>query len=339
MRPELATLAAADVSRPTTSQGETMNTHRPRFRRALSAGAVAVAGSLTGWGAWAQPTDAAPPQAPASADAPARPAPPKGPLPEPPKPGTAAACEAPAVATSVPDTAPIRRCPTFALESGCQLPDGTHQGPWTVWNPDHACEFPMRSETWTAGRREGPAVVWRTLCPEAVKGKTPSCLARVAERGHLISGVREGVWEVYDDAGQLFEVGNYARGRRQGRWRRVTDGKDVEFVCYKVDSVTWRAPPGSDDAKKPCAETVDEGDGTVTVSDAQRNASKFAALAQRSTNLDLKVRYLRKAVELDPEHAGYRKLLSDAEAEQAERAKAAPASGDKAAPEAGKDGR
>ncbi|MSQ85032.1 MAG: hypothetical protein EXR77_19525 [Myxococcales bacterium] len=52
-------------------------------------------------------------------------------------------------------------------------------------------------------------------------------------------------------------------------------------------------------------------------SDAQKEAHKFAGLAQKATTAKLKVLYLRKAVDKDPANAKYKQMLKDAEAELA----------------------
>ena len=51
------------------------------------------------------------------------------------------------------------------------------------------------------------------------------------------------------------------------------------------------------------------------MTDAQKQASKMASLAQKSTNAKLKVLYLQKAVKADPKNAHYRSLLEIAQAE------------------------
>ena len=52
-------------------------------------------------------------------------------------------------------------------------------------------------------------------------------------------------------------------------------------------------------------------------SDAQKEAHKFAGLAQKATTAKLKVLYLRKAVDKDPANGKYKQMLKDAEAELA----------------------
>ncbi len=272
-----------------------------------------------------------PPAQPAPRDAAPTPSAPPAPadalpvaLPTAPKAASTPQCDAPARPQSVADSAPIKRCPRHALESGCALEDGRQHGAWTVWNPDHACALPLRTETFVEGRRDGLAAVWRAHCPVDAKGMKLPCEARLAERGALLGGTREGTWQIFDDAGQLFEQGAYLRGRRQGPWLRMAGGKTAEIVCFRREQIAWRAAPDAEAAQQPCPMAIDEGDGTQAVTEAQQQASRFVGLAQRSTNLDLRVRYLRKAVDLDPNNAGYRKLLGEAEAQLQERQRAAP---------------
>ncbi len=286
-----------------------------------------------------KPDAAEPAPSTAPAPAPAAALPPA--LPTAPKATATPACDPPSQPQSVPDSAPIKRCPRYALESGCALEDGRQHGAWTVWSPEQGCELPLRTETFVEGRRNGLAAVWRAHCPVDAKGVKLPCEARLAERGALIGGTREGPWEIYDDAGQLFEQGAYLRGRRQGPWRRMADSKTAEIVCFRRDQIAWRGAPDTEAAQQPCPMAIDEGDGTQVVTEAQEQASRFVGLAQRSTNLDLRVRYLRKAVELDPNNAGYRKLLGEAEAQLQERQRTAPKGGgapEGASPPAGQGG-
>lgn len=52
-------------------------------------------------------------------------------------------------------------------------------------------------------------------------------------------------------------------------------------------------------------------------SEGQKEAAKFAALAQKATTAKLKVLYLRKAVDRDPSNGKFKQMLKDAEAELA----------------------
>lgn len=254
-------------------------------------------------------------------------------LPPPPSPNAPLPCPAGSVAASVADTAPIRRCPVLPLETTCRDADGRSHGPAVVWSVEHACKIAQRSETWHQGRRQGAAVVWRADCPAPPRPEPGAdCVARVAERGPMDDGRRHGVWETYDGTGKLAEVGPYVRGRRHGRWLRWQLGKPSEVLCYARDTPTWQTAADDPEAgRRPCAAADDAGDGTESVSEAQREASRYAALAQRSARPELKVRYLRRAVELDPGNDGYRRLLEHAE-KAARDAQAPPGAPGTAAP-------
>lgn len=236
-------------------------------------------------------------------------------LPPAPAAGSAPTCATPATLHTVPDTAPIKRCPVHPLEQACTLEGGVKQGARWVWDADHGCAVPRRTETYEQGHRVGLAVGWRAVCAE--KGGT--CVAKVAEIGLYHEGKQHGAWQVYAVDGTLAEDRNYDAGNAQGWWVRRTKEGPHEAVCYRNGKETWRGAQG--DAEQPTAcpdlEPKGDDDGTVAVDENQKKASRMVALAQAAKNLELRVRYLRKACDLAPENAGYKKLLEAAEAEAA----------------------
>ena len=275
-------------------------------------------------GAWAAPSTAQPVDAP---DAKARVMQqrPRLPLPMPVVAGAPLDCPEGSTEVLIEDTAPIRRCPTLPLERICHAADNSSNGPRVAFDADTSCRMPKRTEQWVAGRRSGQSVLWRTVCPGGAQVGDARCAAHVAEIGAYKDGHQEGPWQIYDAAGALIADRNYQRGRPQGLWRRLEGGKISEVVCYSAGKETFRAAIGAPEALGACAEELAAGadNGVVEVSEAQTKASRLATLAQQTRNIDLRVRYLKKACELVPDNAGYRKLLQTAEAE-ADAAKQAP---------------
>ncbi len=237
---------------------------------------------------------------------------PRHPLPTAPRPGTDPACGEGATAHAVPDTAPIKRCPEHPLEQACMREGGIKHGERWVWDAERACSLPRRTEHYDAGIRSGLAVTWQSVCA----GKDKACTARVAEIGAYRDGKQHGPWQVYDAAGALLEDRNYESGQPQGWWiRHAASG--VEWVCYQAGKETWRGGAQAEGRPAECPDVLakTDDDGTVEVDENQRKASRMVALAQATKNLDLRVRYLKKACELAPANEGYKKLLEAAEAE------------------------
>ncbi len=71
-------------------------------------------------------------------------------------------------------------------------------------------------------------------------------------------------------------------------------------------------PPKVEKAEKPPAPPA-----AAEANDAQKEAARFAVLAQKATTAKLKVLYLRKAVDRDPANGKFKQMLKDAEAELA----------------------
>lgn len=248
---------------------------------------------------------------PTAAQLPARP---RHPLPTAPRPGATPACGEGATMFAVPDTAPIKRCPEHPLEQACMREGGIKHGERWVWDADRACALPRRTEHYEAGIRTGLAVSWQSVCA----GKGAACTARVAEIGAYQDGKQHGPWQVYAASGALLEDRNYEAGQPQGWWiRQATSG--VELVCYQAGKETWRGAPQAEGRPAECPDALIKvaDDGTVEVDESQRKASRMVALAQATKNLDLRVRYLKKACELAPANEGYKKLLAAAESEAA----------------------
>ncbi len=102
---------------------------------------------------------------------------------------------------------------------------------------------------------------------------------------------------------------------------------ELEGRAFTAIETAWLAKPDTKDAgamalrkhltrlrplKYPQLE--DAATDMVNVTDAQAKASHQAELAQATQNLVLKVRYLKKAVELDPQNQSYLTLLQAAQA-------------------------
>lgn len=286
-----------------------MLTPRPLPTRALPAVAASALATL----GWVSLSAAAAPPAGSR---------PLHPHPAAPVAGAPIVCAAPAVASAVSDSAPIKRCPDLPLEQACVADGGIKQGPRWVWDAETACRLPKHTEHYEDGHRVGLAVAWRAVCPTSAPtapAPAKACTAKVAEIGNYVAGKQDGAWQHFDAAGALVEDRNYQAGRPQGWWRRYAAGQLAEQVCYRDGKELWRGKPGGEGAPEACPDTEAraDDDGTVAVDDDQRKASRMVALAQASKNVELRVRYLRRACELAPSNEGYKKLLAAAEAELA----------------------
>lgn len=234
------------------------------------------------------------------------------------------ACPPGATWQVVRDRAPVPRCKT-PLQAGCMLSDGRRDGPWTQYNIKHACAFRSEVLTYKKGRRTGPAARFIVTCTGR-KGARGRCRELLKEQGGYLDGKAHGMWLTVDAQGRKRSQHQVHTGVKHGPFYAFnSSGVLIGRGCYKEGAELWRfnfrqkdrwQTPCSADrliTKKPV------GDGTTKVSASQAKASKLVRLAQATKLHALRVRYLRKAVELAPLNKGYQKLLAAAAAASAQK--------------------
>ncbi|GEM_PF-3054960 len=223
----------------------------------------------------------------------------------------------------VRDDRPVKLCRKRPLEEGCMLEDGRKHGAWIRWDKTRKCKQPLTIRMYDKGRKHGMEHVFVAAC--AGKGKREKCTYVPVEAGPYRDDKRHGVWTRFRDDGSTLESGNYFDGQRHGPWTRfAANGKALEVVCMQADEETWKATPQKvAGSAMPCAVTQQKKKqtGIKQVSAAEQKASKLVHLAQSTTKLSLRVRYLQKAVSLVPANAHYRQLLDAARAQAEDAAK------------------
>lgn len=234
----------------------------------------------------------------------------------------AAACPPGATWQTVLDRAPVPRC-TTPVQAGCMLADGRRHGPWMQYDVKVACATRTEVLTYDKGRRTGPAARFGAVCTGT--GVTQVCREVLTEQGGYLDGKAHGMWLTRDAQGRKRSQSQMHTGVKHGPFYFFNStGLLIGRGCNFEGAETWRFDfHQKDQWQTPCAsERVvvkpPTGDGTAKVSEAQTKASKLVRLAQATKLNSLRVRYLRKAVELIPDNAGYKKLLAAAEAEAAE---------------------
>lgn len=58
---------------------------------------------------------------------------------------------------------------------------------------------------------------------------------KVKAEGISINGVMEGEWKFYRESGQLWQVGNFRKGQKHGKWIRYDKQENLEYEEIFVD--------------------------------------------------------------------------------------------------------
>ena len=120
--------------------------------------------------------------------------------------------------------------------------------------------------------------------------------------------------ETADKQAELVEASRQLRDQAAEVWEKSWKESDVQG---QRDNWAVQIRKELSSIKPAEYPEIDKASDQENMSPQQQEASRLAALAQRSDNLQLKVLYLRKAVNLDPANAHMKELLKHAEAEQA----------------------
>ncbi|MCO4763925.1 MAG: hypothetical protein KC502_20595 [Myxococcales bacterium] len=245
-------------------------------------------------------------------------------------------CPAGATWQTVIDRSPVPRC-KLPLQAGCMLKDGRRHGPWTLYDRVAACTTRKEVLTYDKGRRTGPVARFVSTCKaektkrtrrkrRRFKGKKASsrCSEQLTEQGAYIDGKGHGMWLMIDKTGRKLGQYQMHTGVKHGPFYFFnSQGVLIGRGCNQEGAETWRFDFHQKERwNDPCQQARKKvkavvPTGVSAVSTNQAKASKLVRLAQVSKLLKLRVRYLQKAVQLDPANVRYQRLLAAAQAELA----------------------